>query len=207
MSGLCLLYVMFGFASCSLNRPVMASNHRFGMTKERMERLLGDLDPWPIDSMTYGDKSWARIIAVAKEFQRADSESIEKALYDYQNETILDEGLIHTDKRVDFGSIHFDPIEYDKRLEQDGKLFLLMRVVFELPEHAVPAERSTYFGWVTHGDDFNHDGTVNVGWPVSWTGKTPKLLSGQTELQGIGDVYDVLSEYKYFYRHYHFRSL
>jgi hypothetical protein len=177
------------------------------MTVERMEGLLREVHPWPTGSNVYGDKNWENIISVAKDFQKADPVSVERTLCDYQNETILDKGMIHGDKRLDFSSYRVDPELYQERLEEDGKLLLLMRVIFDLPEHAAPAQRNTFFGWITYGQDVNPDGSVNIAWPLSWTNATPKLLSGQTGIQGIVDVYDVLSEYKHFYSHYHFRSL
>src|SRR5947209_1650099 len=47
----------------------------------------------------------------------------------------------------------------------DGKLFLLMRIVFAVPERASAMER--YYPWWTRAGEENSDGTFNVAWPLT----------------------------------------
>jgi hypothetical protein len=93
----------------------------------------------------------------------------------------------------------------EKTIEKDGKIFLLMRAVFSLPESAT--SRPRFYPWHENHTEENPDGTVNVAWPLSWKSGSPRLVSGETEIQGVINLYLPAEEYNYFLRHYPMRML
>ena len=94
----------------------------------------------------------------------------------------------------------------EETLKNDGKLLLLMRVLFELPERSATAT-PRFYPWRTHGTDRNPDGTVNCAWPITWNDGSPRLLSGATSIQGAVDLYDPAGEFEYFRANYRYRDL
>ena len=80
-----------------------------------------------------------------------------------------------------------------------------MRCVFNLPENAT--NRPRFYPWHENYTDVNPDGTVNVAWPLTWRTGRPRLVSGETGIQGIVDLYHPAREYDYFLRHYAMRDL
>jgi ATP/maltotriose-dependent transcriptional regulator MalT len=99
------------------------------------------------------------------------------------------------------------------QLENDTKLYLLMRLVFDLPE-AVPASTNqiVVFGywsgrWLKENGEINSDGTFNRAWPIRWNHGHPNLLAGWVGLEGVNTRYDAAAEFSYCLTNYPMRDL
>ena len=89
--------------------------------------------------------------------------------------------------------------------EQDEtRLFLLQRVVFDLPESAPESERRPFKGWVNWPAP-GLDGTVSIAWPISWSGGRPALVDPYVGSEGR--PYDAAAEYRHFRENYSLRAL
>lgn len=89
----------------------------------------------------------------------------------------------------------------------DSKLYLLIRVVFYLPEHAPKEEKWSYFGhWLRFQTEYNSDGTINQAWPIMWNKGNPCLISGCLGIQGFGR-YSAADEFLYLRNKCLFRDL
>jgi hypothetical protein len=124
------------------------------------------------------------LILTAQFIQKCRPKSVEQALFEYQ-------------------SIQ----ELDQEVRSDGKIYLLLRVTFVLPENASTDEWTMFGGWATMNTERNEDGTVNLAWPLTWNKGNPRLISGFTALQGFDARYKAAAEYKYFSGKYPFRDL
>lgn len=168
-----------------------------------LDRLLQDIAPWPDGETTYSDRSWRSLISAAKYIQGCDPASVESTLIEYEHKTYVDKASPPPNSGVDYYKNAGLP-QYVKRLEDDSRLLLLMRMVFNLPDHN-PSNGIQYFGWKSFAE--RKDGTTDLNWPIRWENDLPVLASGMTGMQGVVDVYNVVGEYKYFSKKYHFRSL
>jgi len=219
--GLSLAALTLVVLSCSSYRHLASPPQQALLTDKQLNKLLAEIAPWPDGSTSYSNASWKHLISAAKYVQECDPASIEKTLFDYQNASVFDRGVIRLDKTNDddqvLTALRLKFAGSEKKIEDDGKLLLLMRTVFDLPERAPVGQKVNFFGWtipaknVSNGkviySDENRDGTINIAWPIVWNGGKPKLLSGETSLQGVVDVYNVLGEYKYFRARYTMRNL
>lgn len=152
--------------------------------EEALEAMLLQVDPWPSSPDRYSQASWENLIRTAKTIQECDPVSVEKVLNDFQNEQ----------KNIN---------------DVDGKLFILMRIIFDLPEHSERSKDASFGDWVTRRgndvSDVNPDGTTNLSWPVSWATGRPQLISG---FQGArGRPYDAAKEYHYLRTEFTLRNL
>ena len=168
-----------------------------------LDHFLHDIAPWPGGKSAYSDENWQALVVAAKFIQNCDSASVESTVREYQNRTYIDKAFPPPKSGVDYYK-NIGPFEARNRREDDSKLLLLMRVLFDLPEH-MKATGIRYFGWESFAE--HQDGTMDMNWPIRWTEGKPELASGETRLEGVVDVYNVLGEYKYFSERYHFRNL
>ena len=162
--------------------------HGAPLNKYALEKALAEIDPWPNWSTNYSRTNWIRLVAMAKVLQQSSPEMVEAALSNYQSQrsNLMDESVIR----------------------DDGKLYLLMRVLFDLPESAPMGNGARYFaGWISQRTEVNSDGTVNLAWPITWNRGHPELISGCIGLQGINARYQAAAEYDYFYHKYKMRDL
>jgi hypothetical protein len=141
-----------------------------------------------MDIADYRPEHWAALVLAAKAVQDSDPNSVERALAAWQENRA--EGLPHT-------------------TQVETKVYLLMRVVFDLPERAPARDRYGFGGWLhdmpTEEPPVNPDGTVNLAWPVSWRSGDPRLVAG---FQGLeGQPYDAVAEYRYLNARYKPRDL
>jgi hypothetical protein len=156
------------------------------LTPDQIERALIGVDPWPsfYSGVPWSSASWDNLLRAAKMIQTCDRQSVMEALTDFQRQQ-------HGANMV------------------DGKLFVLMRILFQLPEHAPLDKRFAFGGWITHRDpavsDLHGDGTVNLAWPIMWTNGRPRLVSGFQGLQG--QPYDAAREFRYLIDQYPMRAL
>jgi len=152
------------------------------MDKQELIQRLHSLTPWQ-NQVEFTAQDWGRYIEVARLVQSADPDTVAAALDEFVREASAAEQT-----------------EY----EGDSKPFILMRVVFELPERASANERRSFKGW-SNWPDADANNQVNLSWPVSWEGGTPKLLSTYEGFEGL--PYFAGTEYRHFLQNYPYRSL
>jgi hypothetical protein len=152
------------------------------MEKEELIKRLHSLAPWQ-NQVEFTADEWERYIELARLVQATDPDTVEAALDEFVRQ------------------VSQQPFtEY----EGDSKPFILMRVVFELPERASADERRSFKGWVNWPDaDANNQ--VNLSWPVSWAGGSPKLISTYEGFEGL--PYAAGMEYRHFLQNYPYRKL
>lgn len=175
---------LIGYCSLWLLGASCAHHGHLTLTRQQLESSLSSVKAWP-RSAQYSQEDWNRLLTVAGMMQKCDGESVQVALREYQA-SYADNGVV---------------VE-----ENDSKLYLLLRVVFSLPERSFGGRMSTW-GWVTDGTQYSADGTVNLAWPLSWKGGRPKLLAGDEGIEGLSDRYDARTEYAYFSVRYPMRRL
>ena len=146
--------------------------------------IVESIQAWPSASRAYSEESWRQIVSSALVLQKWNHGAVQSALETYQK------------------SYSNDP---EAAVTNDGKLYLLMRVMFELPQKATPQE-ARLWNWVTHRTQYNADGTVNAGWPIRWVQGRPELISGYEGRQGFS-AYNAAAEFADFYRNYPYRRL
>lgn len=178
---LCLL---FGEAARAATGP-----EETVLDKEGLAHILATIEPWPSEAAEYNTTNWDRLISAAKLVQKCDPATVEKALRERDRD------------RFTQGSE-----QSTNRSEEEGKLVLLMRVIFQLPEGEKATPDVTYEATGNFGH-LNSDGTINFCWPVSWTGGKPKLVSENIMSKGIQPLYKSAEEYSFFRGRYPMRNL
>jgi hypothetical protein len=172
---------LIGAISRSTQAEPSVSNGPFVLTGHRLAELMASVEEWSSDA-NYSQDGWSKLIRAAKIIQTNTPESVEKALFDYQ---------MNDSRHGDFENMTVHA------LGNDGKLFLLMRVVFELPERA--ATEPTRFGeWIGNERAKNRNGTFNLAWPLRWHDGHPVLTYGCIGIQGYKVRYKAREEYRYF---------
>ena len=144
--------------------------------------LLDSLPPWT-DRADFAPDEWERFRAAAKVFRRADPTAVE---------TALDEFVRQTRDRDYQG------------YEDESKPFILMRVLFDLPDRADARERQSFKGWINWPSP-DADGTLNPGWPVRWSGDRAALEAPYVGSMGL--PYAAAEEYRRLRERYPFRRL
>jgi hypothetical protein len=149
--------------------------------KAQLQRKVGKMEPWTA-STSYSDAGWKQLIKTAKAFQTADPKIADAALNDYVAKAASDPNQL--------------------AIEQ-GKVFLLLRVMFDVPE--TDGQRVPSALWERRNSDVNPDGTINQAWPLVWNGGKPRLVAGR---QGsAGSAYSVRNEYSFMRFRYKYRDL
>lgn len=133
------------------------------------------LAPWRYDRDLSAEE-WGRYADAARLVQAAEPAEVERALSRF-----LDEG--------------------DD--DNETRLFLLTRVVFDLPERAPSAERRTYKGWINWPEP-DGEGNVNLSWPVGWRDSRPSLLARYEGSEG--PRYAAVEEYRHLLSRFPFRT-
>jgi len=138
------------------------------------------LAPWTAaDELSSAE--WDRYVAVAGEVERADPTDVERALDEFLGE------------RSGFDAA-----------EDETRVFLLLRVVFDLPEKAAASERRPFKGWVNWPPP-DPTGNVSLSWPVTWDEGRPALVAPYEGSEGR--PYAAVAEYRHFLESYPFRRL
>lgn len=159
-------------------------SHRGRTTEADLVNLIGSIAPWR-NSGEYSQEQWRRIVDVAGIFQKTESSSVLIALDQFMKQN-------RTNITSDY--------------EQESKPFLLLRVIFWLPEHAPMSERSCFKVWVDYDRaSRNDDGTANLSWPLSWIGWKPTLVAPYRGSDG--QPYLVAEEFKHMLARYPMRDL
>ncbi|MEM1255781.1 MAG: hypothetical protein AAGI69_25360 [Cyanobacteria bacterium P01_H01_bin.21] len=152
------------------------------MTEQQLVNQFKSLKPWTAQN-DFSDNDWARMIAVARVVQTVDPPMVEAAC-DIFVQQALQETFVG--------------------YESESKLFILMRVVFDLPEHVSADERASFKGWVNWPrPDIN--GQVNLAWPVSWASGYPQLEDSY--VGSMGPPYAAAKEYLYMRQRFPYRQL
>jgi hypothetical protein len=149
--------------------------------RHRVQHAVKNIEPWP-SSTNYTEAGWARLTAAARIVQKTEPRLADEALVDYL---------------AGFQQ------ELNQLAIEQGKVFLLMRTVFDLPDHST-AGRLTFDNWARGNTDANPDGSVNLSWPLSWQQGQPRLVSG---CSGSPGTYSVRNEYTFLRYHYKYRDL
>jgi hypothetical protein len=122
--------------------------------KYSLKRAINKMEPWTA-STNYSTAGWKQLVAAAKKFQASTPDLANAAVSDLLESNANKPGLATV----------------------QAKTFLLLRMVFELPENSPgqPVTTANYFRGYT---DMNPDGTFNLAWPISLSAGPPRLVSG-----------------------------
>lgn len=138
------------------------------------------LTPWHYDQ-DFTAEDWMHYIDAGSLVQASESVNVEHALARF-----LDEADGFTE------------------VENETRLFLLMRVVFDLPNCAPVDQRHVFKGWINWPTP-DTEGNVNLSWPVDWQDSQPALLA---HFEGAdGPRYAAVEEYRYLLAHFPLRRL
>lgn len=171
-------WILYAVASLLLVFIVVKAVHAISpvVAKARLKSRIAKLEPWTATT-NYSAGGWKQLIKTARAFQQADPKIADAALEAY------------------FKNVGGDPVRLDA---EQGKAFLLFRVIFDIPENA--PQRIPGPLWERGFSDINPDGTVNQAWPIRWNGGQPQLVAGR---QGVaGGAYSPRNEYSFMrFRH------
>jgi len=182
---LAILCTFGGGCVVSLSQDVPAH-----LTVKKLKTLTDSIVSWSeVEPSSMSSTDWSNLVVVAKAIQASEPKSVEKALHLYQLGG-EDESNFYASSRSD-----------------DSKLFLLVRVVFILPESVSERDFHFFAGWVGGFGLYNADGSMNQSWPVKWNNGRPKLIAPYGGIQGINARYDASAEYSFFREKYQMRDL
>jgi hypothetical protein len=151
-------------------------------TPESLIKSFNQLTPWT-SNLDWTSSAWKKYINTAIKVQEANQTDVEEAIKNFMEEA----------KKQPF-------IGY----EIESKLFILLRIVFEIPQVASEKDRFSFKGWI-NWPKANEFGEINLGWPVKWINGQPNLESGYVGSEG--KPYAALEEYQFLKMKYPFRKL
>jgi hypothetical protein len=177
------LYITFFIiilACCSKDPKIKLENEM--VSQKQLLESFDLLVPWTTPD-DFKPKDWEVYVRVARMVQGSAPGAVKSALADFMNKAVNE--------------------EY-KGYESESKLFLLMRIVFDLPERAPAKARFSFKGWENWPEP-DEKGYVNLAWPISWKDNLPKL---EASYKGsMGQPYGAVEEYQYLLDHFPYRSL
>jgi hypothetical protein len=150
---------------------------------EQLVVLIQELEPWSA-SKDYSTDGWKRAVRAAKVIQKSNPTTVEEALGEYS-------------KR------YADHVNAD-HLEM-SKPFLLMRLVFQLPEPSPKDPGLEVFCWNQAASIMNDDGTFNASWPLRWVNGKPTLVQQCEGANGL--PYPARGEYRKLMKTFTMRDL
>ena len=164
------------------------------LTQREIVDSIASIEPWNVDG-TYSEQAWKRLLQTAKALQKCDTNTVARALAKESSTTNAVRNVIakYVPKK--------EKPNYRGSYEEDSKPFLLLRIMFELPEHAPADQRFASKGWHRSLDlegrlsGHNVDGTVNLAWPIAWQNCQPTLTAGC--IGSSGPPYDARAEYMF----------
>lgn len=89
-------------------------------------------------------------------------------------------------------------------VENETRLFLLMRFVFDLPDRVPASQRRVFKGWINWPAP-DAGGIVNLSWPINWQHGQPTILAPYAGAEG--PRYGAIEEYRYLLGHFPFRKI
>jgi len=149
-------------------------------TKPLVEQIAS-LDPWRSNGK-YTEASWKKMAETAYAVQGSDPAGVSRALESFVRSNAF---VLHED------------------YEEESKPFLLLRMVFDLPEtNVVSSNPKGFKAWRYWG---NGGAVPPPSWPVGWSSGKPYLICGWGG--SMGRSYGAAAEYQYFLRTFPFRDL
>ena len=146
-------------------------------TQTNLLQLFRSLKPWT-SSGGYASADWSKAIATAQIVQRTDPRLVREALETFGKRTNLP--------------------PFNGEYEEESKVFLLMRVAFDLPQTNEP---SVFSRWLSKKGNFDDR---SVSWPVAWSNNQPHLVAAYLGSEG---PYVPSAEFDYFLQHFPMRRL
>jgi len=152
------------------------------VNSQDLERLFESLHAWAQrDSFSAAD--WEKYISVAKIVQETNPSIVESALDQFVQAAVHEPFTGYT---------------------SESKPFLLMRLVFDLPEVAPQEERLLFKGW-TNWPRADAQDNVSLAWPISFRRGKPELVASYEGSEG--KPYEAAAEYRYLRNHFPYRGL
>jgi hypothetical protein len=151
---------------------------------EQLVAALRSLPPWQTIA-DFGEAEWDAYIRTARLVQQADPDTVSAALDQFAAEL--------RQSNAPYPGYELESVP-----------FLLMRVVFLLPETVPVAQRFAYKGW-SNWPDPDDRGEVNPGWPVVWKAGRPSLVASYAG--SSGQPYPASAEYRFLLATFPFRNL
>jgi len=152
-------------------------------SRHQLESRMAQIEPWG-SSTAYSEAGWKHLIQTARACQEASSALTAAA---------LEEHLQSFSAKPD-----------DLPIAQ-GKVFLLLRVMFDLPDSTPAGPGVSLAGWNRGGTDVNPDGTFDQAWPLLWNQGRPRLVSGRNGAAGA--EYSAAKEYAMLRYRFKYREL
>ena len=149
------------------------------MNEQEIMDAIGAIAPW--DTENY--REWDLLIRTAKELQRCDPIVVQKAIKEFIAKSMW----------------------CDDSDQQWSKIFLLLRVMFDLPEAVSPQKACFFGGWMIPWRASEVEGNANLAWPMRWRSGKPELVACFTGYKG--PPYQAEEEYRYYLESYPFRVL
>jgi hypothetical protein len=175
-----LVYAALAVALIFLG-PCTVRHMQPAFAKYRLKRAINKIEPWTTTT-NYTLAGWKQLVAAAKKFQASTPDLANAA---------VSELLENNANKPELAIVQ-------------AKTFLLLRMVFELPENSPgqPVMTANYFRGYT---DMNPDGTFNLAWPISLNAGSPRLVAG---CEGsAGDNYSPQKEFNYLRFKFKYRDL
>lgn len=152
------------------------------LAKQEILNLLHSLSAWTAQG-DFSDQDWEKYVEIAKLVQSTDPDVVAAALDEFTQQAIR-EGY--------------------QGYESESKPFILMRVVFEIPETGSAEKRFSFKGWSNWPEpDANNE--VNLSWPISWIGGSPTLVAPYEG--SMGRPYAAAAEYRFLLKNFPYRKL
>lgn len=152
----------------------------YSITVQSLLDLFRSLAPWS-DARAFSTEALGHYINAARLVQSSEPGEVESALAGFLDEA---DGFTGGDNET--------------------RLFLLMRIVFDLPDRAAADQRHIFKGWVNWPAP-DAEGKVSLSWPVDWQAGRPTLLA---PFEGAeGSPYRAVAEYRDLLARFPFRQL
>jgi hypothetical protein len=152
------------------------------MTPQELSQAFSGLRPWS-KRADFTAADWRAYVRVARLAQNTDPQVLDDAL-DLFIRTAVQEPFT--------GST------------SESKPFLLLRVMFDLPESAPAESRRIYKGWINWPPP-DREGRVSLAWPIAWRSGQPELMASYEGSEG--QPYRAAAEYRHFRTAYRYRVL
>jgi hypothetical protein len=169
------LIFAFGILMVGCRTEKVSTRPSIGILELKSE--LSKVEPW--GSKQYDKHNWERLISISRQLQTIRDSTVQGLFSEYQND-------------FEFNSTP---------TAADSKLFLLNRILFDIPDNL--KDSHVLFGnWVRPYGQLFAD-----GWPVDWSGGYPALVSGYLGKQGVSGRYNAAEEFRFLKRKYRYRDL
>jgi hypothetical protein len=137
------------------------------------------LPPWGADDP--GPGGWRAYEDAARLVQRVNPAEMDQAMAEFLNEA-----------------------KGDAEAANETRLFLLSRVVFDLPDRVLAARRRVFKGWINWPAP-DCEGMVDLGWPIRFGPRGPSLVAANEGSDG--PRYGAVEEYRYLRENFGSRNL